>query len=236
MDSQSLTDLIYDEDTFNEIVNNICQSKEVFLHVLNNLVSQNIMRNSCIFIKTLSENLFFRNMFEFIVLIFQEIVCPYLVPKLRVLRCFTDNLEVCELYFYGFSKVGLNLNETIMSSILKNLNFLANEAYKNANSKAFLKQYLDFLDTVCYYYQHFSEDKALFARCQSFSDLMRKEFNLHISEEERDIKLKSIETRVWDISYEDLQKNGRLSAVDVVSQSFVRNDNYRGMQNVGNSK
>jgi len=231
-----MTKCLYNEKFFEEVWTVVCQSNESIKQTLLNLVKSNLMRNACIFIKILSENFLMRNRTDLVILIFQEIVCPYLIPKLKVLRCSKENLEVCEYYFYGLSHLKLNLDETILQSFLTTLKFLMIETYKNAELKDWLIKYLEFLDLICYLNKNdLEEENDMLSKLVCFIRELRHAFGYFISQEQFSELLKSVESKRWNITLEDLKKEGFLSATDNLSQYFERNTFYKGIKNIGNS-
>lgn len=193
------------------------------------------MRNACAFIKALTENLLFRQAYDLVLVIFQEIVCIYLVPKLRVQRSFEENMEICELYFYGISHTGLNLSESVIEAFLSNLKYMMIQAYKSAGAKTNLCRYLDFLDLTCHFYRKSTENKHSIDRLMGIVETLRKSFNYPRSEESLKEKLQNAEQSRWNVTPEDFAKSVKLSATDTIHLNFEVNKNYKGIRNVGNS-
>jgi len=102
--------------------------------------------------------------------------------------------------------------------------------------KDFLKNYLDFLDEMCFLYQKSSAEKNLIDALRSFVLKCRQEFKYFVSREKFSEKIKNIQNSVWSITRRDLKNIGHLSATDDLTQNFRRIFKYKGIKNIGNSK
>lgn len=221
-------------DFFPEIVE-LMEEKQVLMQVLYNMVNANITQNTCHLIYLLSENFKLNKMFDQLYAVFQNIVLPHLLPKLRVARSFTANIKVCKFYFYGFASMKYNLNEVVIGHMLANLKFMCINAYKDTKLREYLHDYLNFLDIVVAFYEHYSQEKAWFATLKQYIDEIRKEFSFTLSEREYEKIVSEAQKFIWDLTPDEISGNVKSSFTDALLLKFRTNKKYKGIKNIGNT-
>jgi len=234
IESHDLFQCLKVETTAQDILRMCLAVQENLSHLLYNLVAFNITRNSCLIIIVLLENLLIQGQYDLLLRINQEILVPYIIPKIRVLRSFGQTIEICEFYLYGLSKIGTGLDERIIESFVVNLKFLIIEVCRNHDYKSHLSHYLNFLDAICYLYKDATDNKA-FSLLIEYVRRARSEFECELPESSFKEIISLAERKVWGLTRKDLIKAGYLSAVDSLAQNFTRSTKYKGIRNIGNT-
>jgi len=203
---------------------------------MKNLVAVNTSKNICAFLKAFSENLLSHRLYDLVYLTFHEIICVYMVPKLRLIRCFRECISLCEYYFNGLSSVGLNLAKSTLESLWRNTEFLIITFYKRTDTKKFLNEYLNFVGVLCSLYKGKTQEINFVSSLETYIWTQREKLDCKLSLHQFNLLVDQARGSVWKLKLSDFERSQYFSATDALTQNFRRNNKYKGIKNAGNSR
>jgi len=227
------------ENNFIEMMQAIGESKDMLGQIFSNLAQANFTSNACSLIRSLAESCRVNMLYDQLHYIFHAIVVPYLIPKLRVERAINESLPLCEFFFYGFAKIPYKFPPSLCDSFAELLDHFCQGMKKdprNTKSSVKLANYLDFLDCVNNLYFNYSENNTWHQQMNQSIQNVRREFRMTKSQFELDRDLEKAQSKIWQISPEDLKYDMSLvSNNDPINSKFKLTDRFKGIKNIGNT-